>query len=533
MAAMDEVDVQVGNEVQTFSVPSGMSDADVVKQIQKLTRAQVAPAGARAIQGPLGVVPKQTRAGVRSEIERLSGLQQFGAASALPLIGTGIGTGVGALTGPAAPFAIPLLGGLGGLGGELLSQETGISPKSKAAAIASGVAPVVGPAIARGIQQLGKGAGFLVGRSPMARMAQSTISLEKGKEKALQLGIKILESQKGLLSRTAKVLFRAGRMKRASVNSTQLPSTRNALNLLSEEVQDFKSFPEGRQIIRTIKSVNEMLFAQPTVSLQRLQRVRQLIGASTRALESKAGIKLGASKKFFAEMSKDLDRIAEVPPGISVGKRASEQATLIKAANQRAKLEFSVRDLNEIITKHSDVVPGKRGFIEMNPKAILQEIELLTNPQSPNFDNNFASAFIDDLPEIKGLFAEMTEIMATSGAGGPGSLVLRGATAGAGRKTMVGLGAALGLGTGGIVGGTAGAMLGAQAPEMITSLLLTSGGRQGLKFFTTLGRGQLNLQKIAQLSQLASQVNLRSGQELKKKFIEAPERQGGLPLLLP
>lgn len=506
----EEVDVRQGNEIITLRVPKGTSNQEIK---DFLLKEQLPSVKATTEQrGPLGFIPPSFREAMATELERPrgfgelpSGVRRFAAQAALPTLGTLAGGALGALGGPVAPITIPLLAGAGGLGGELLSEELGISPTNRAAQILSAVAPAAGPLLARGTQLIGRGLSFASKRMPAFRQAQAMIELERVTQRGGAIGAEILNKQKGLMGRRASVLFRAARIAKADLNPADLSRTRGALDLLKREAQDFRSLPEGRQIIRSINQVQADLFERGNITTETLGRVRQLIGASVGRLESQAGVRLGASKKLFSALSDDLDDL-----GHGTGP-ASRPATLRMAAGQRAKLEFAVRDFEDIISGAIKAVKGEGNAVAINAKQVLDKLDQLANPKSAGYDKNFVTALKGELPNIRKFFEEVNKIPQPGSPAGPGSIVVRGAGARLGRGIFAGLGAMFGFKTGGLVGGTAGALLGAHLPEMVTAALLTPAGRNAMMKIARLGSGTINDIHWATLSQFLAQTPKLAG----------------------
>src|SRR3989304_2454002 len=106
----EEVDIRAGDEILTIRVPKGTSDEHIKEFVSK----QQSVKGPNL--GPLGLIPPSFREAVSAEVERPSktgelpaGVRRFAAQSALPTIGTLGGATLGALTGPLAPVAVPIL----------------------------------------------------------------------------------------------------------------------------------------------------------------------------------------------------------------------------------------------------------------------------------------------------------------------------------------------------------------------------------------------------------------------------------------
>jgi len=493
--SLDEIELIALPKEKVGPVGNEVSPDEIVSQGQPLVPQQQDTA---VREGPLGIIPSDFRSFVKESIDRPSGsidlprpVRQFALQSSLPIAGATAGGALGLATGPLAPLAVPVLAGAGAAGGEILSQELGISPESRLNLILSGLGPFLAPA-ARLVKGGSGILSSLAQKAPPFKKAAARAALDEFTKQSGSIGTRILSVQKGLMARESKVLFRAARIKKSPLTSTDFRRTQSALKALENEADGFKSIPEGRQILRSIKAVRDdlglavkrdpktgrMLPRKP-VDTETLGRVRQLLGASIGRLESEAGVKLGSAKKTFSAMSDDLDNIA-VAPGLK-----GEAAMLRRAAGQRAKLEFAVKDLEEIVSKSKSTIKGEGTDIVINGKQVLDNINKLIDPKSPKFDKNFATALKDELPEIIDFFGKVNNLSsATGSAGGPGSLVYRGLTAG--------FGATVGGVVGGGPGGVAGAVLGAQAPELITAALLSPTGRKVMLRAAQAGQGSIN-----------------------------------------
>lgn len=518
----ENVIIRSGDEIIKVRVPKGTPDDEIKAFISAPSESTmpVAPTN----QGPLGLVPESFRKGIAEEVSKQSFLQRFAGQSGLP-IGLAAGGGaLGALTGPFAPVAIPVLAGVGGLAGELITEELGFSPTSRLNQVLAGISPGVGSLAGKTLQLGKKGIGFIAKKSPPFRAAESIAELEKFTKETGSIGAKILEKQQGLMGRESRILFRAARMAKAPLTADDLPSTRAALDLLETEAKDFKHFPEGQQILGVIEQIKGDLFPKAKVAMETtgifdkfgapitkttmtsgkevttesLGRIRQLIGASIDRLQAQSGVRLGAAKKFFSGLADDMENLARS------GGPAGPAAQLRIAAGKRAKLEFAVKDMEAIITKATKPMKGEGDTVVLNAKTVLDRLEQLTNPKSDLFDKNFASALKNELPEIKKFFQEINKLSPTTSPGGPASIVYRGATAKLGRN--IALGAGLGFVVGDVTGGTIGAMIGATLPEMITALLLTPNGRKIMLKAAQAGSTPVNHLRNAVIGEIMGQA---------------------------
>ncbi len=95
--------------------------------------------------------------------------------AALPTLGQTLGTLAGMATGPLAPVATPVLESFGGMGGEYLNQQLGITPPSMGAIATQGILPGVArgaAAVGRLVPSSTKGATFLNEIAPVEARTQ-------------------------------------------------------------------------------------------------------------------------------------------------------------------------------------------------------------------------------------------------------------------------------------------------------------------------------------------------------------------------
>ena len=122
-------------------------------------------------------------------------------------------------------------------------------------------------------------------------------------------------------------------------------------------------------------------------------------------------------------------------------------------------------------------------------------------------DKNFVSALGDEIPAIKITLRDLSKVAAAGGPAGPGSIVVRGIGARAGRSMV---GAVVGAVTGGIAAGPIGAgvggLFGASFPEMLTAMFMSRIGAAFLTRTARLGRGELPAARWAVLTQLITRA---------------------------
>lgn len=447
----------------------------------------------------LGLVSPETRKEVRETVESFPTIAQFGAEVAPAMLGTIAGAGAGALTGPFAPVAVPLLAAAGGLLFEFLAQETGVAPPSGLALGLSAAAPLGGP-IFGGMLKLGRLAiGPGAAKLPPIAMARARIMARKAVGAFDSLGGRILAKQKGLLGRTSEELFKKARGTVPKIEVDDLQGTISALGKLRQELSQVAAIPEAAQALALVNQSIGILVQKGGVSFNTFIEMEQMIGRIIRRTEKVGGLKLGTSKQVFKGMADDIDVLAnKFSPGRGARKGIRAGARVTQVAAQRAKLEFSIRSMERATAKFITNVPEKDDLI-LDVGKLRKWVLDVTSPKSEAFDKNFSSALRKELPGIKTALKSMETISkATGSSAGPGSIIIRGVGARQGRALVGGL---VGFGTAGPIGGAIGGLAGASVPEMITALFMTKGGAAILNQMVKLGKGDIPVERWAILTQ--------------------------------
>lgn len=436
-------------------------------------------------EGPLGLMPIESRKEVRRGVEEMPSLLQFVTEMTPSALGTGIGATLGT---PLGPLGIVLGGMIGGGLGELVAQETGIAPRSDLnAALAMG-GPLAGPVVGTALRLGRRGVGFAITRGlPATKVARARNLMGRAVSEFESIGTTILSKQKGIASRTASEIFETAKRAKVRIFPGLLKPTRDIIAKMIKELGPVASIPEVRQSMRALEQISKVMLGNPKgVLLDELIRARSFIGSIIGNLRNKGGIKLGTAKQIFATLSDDLDKIARSPF------RKGRQARLAKEGIKRAKLEFAVKDLENAVAKFTVKDPAIPDGIRIDFKGMQKWLDDITNPKRiEKYDKNFTTALADDLPDIKKRIGALAELAASASPGGPGSIVLRGQSAKIGRALV---GGALGfLGSGGsAVGAAVGGIAFAQAPEMIVAMLTTRPGAAFLEAAAKAGKGQIS-----------------------------------------
>ena len=488
------------NEVKAILDALGQDQPEAVEPA-------TAPEPAEPARGPIGIVPKEARGKMREFVENMPGLLEFVTEASPSIAGALTGAALGT---PAGPPGMLLGAMAGGFGGEVLGQELGVSPRSDVNLVLSGMGPVIGRGIGATTRLGGRLIGGSITRLPPARAARALVASERGLAEIESTGTKLLAQQKGLMSRSANDLYAAVRNSGVKLSGNRMTATRDAITGLIDEMKPVAPFPEVRQSIQVLRNVQQSL--QGEVSFDTIVRTRQLLGAAVRKAESAGGIKLGTAKKAFAALSDDLDKIAQakLPISDATGKfiermPAARTARLAKAATERAKLEFAVQDMEAMVAKYSRPVAGNPDAVALNPKAMLKEFADWTNPKSAKFDKNFSAALGDQATVIKTRLSGLAKIAEESKVGGPGTLIIAGASARLGRSFLgMVTGGAAGMAAGGPLVGVGGALLGSELPGRLTSILSSKAGYAFIEKAARLGRGEVSRKAWMIAGQIAS-----------------------------
>jgi len=443
-------------------------------------------------KGPLGIVSPDVRESVRGAVEEQPGLLQL-LTELSPSIGGAIaGAGVGAVGGPIGVVAGAAIGGLAG---EAAGQEVGLAPASTTNLVLAGTGPI-GGTVAGGIfKGLRRGVGSLASLH-FAKAARARVAAKSAGLEVQSLGARILDKTTGLMSSPSGDLFAAARRAGIIVDGTAVEGTRKAIGELLAELAPVKSFSEVKEAIGVLNQLNATI-GVGDISFDTLIRARQLLGAAVKRAESSAGIRFGTAKKAFKAIATDMDNLVTHAP-----RRTRRTARIAKAATGRAKLEFSVRELEAGVAQFLKPVASGEG-VQINMAGFSKWLLDITNKRSKKFDKNFTSALADDLPGIKKRVGELAKILEAGSPGGPGSLVVRAAGAKAARNFFLGGAAGFAV-TGNPLIGAAAGIAGASIPEILTAALANNTGAAILNALAQLGRGNIDTKMWALLGEFVA-----------------------------
>lgn len=155
-----------------------------------------------------GLVPENIRRDVRSAMEAAPGPVGFAAEMSPAISGTALGGLAGSVFGPAGIFIGAVFGGAIG---ELIGQETGVTPQSDLGLGLAAAGPVVGKGLGVGAQALKRGAvkAALVPSPAKAALARTIVS--DAVDTLSSFGARVFAKQTGLMSQPAGKLYKAVR----------------------------------------------------------------------------------------------------------------------------------------------------------------------------------------------------------------------------------------------------------------------------------------------------------------------------------
>ncbi len=452
-------------------------------------------------EGPLGLIPLRPRMDVRRAVEKQPGLVQLITEMSPSAIGTAGGATAGGILTGGNPLGIIGGGMLGGIVGELFAQETGIAPTSELNLALSGAGPLGGPAVGGTLKGIKRGLGTAVTKGfPAARVARARNVMNRAVSEFESVGATILNKTSGVDVRPASELYQAASRAKVRIKPQLLQNTRAEIDRLIKKLTPISALTDVGQSLKALEQVSKVLLSNPKgVLLEEFIEARGFIGAIIGGLQKKGGSKLNISKRVFAVMNDDLEKISRSPF------RKGRQARLAQTAIKRAKLEFAVQRMQDKVAQFTqrNVRGLKPDDVVINFKSLGKWLDDVTNPlRKAKFDKNFTDALKEHLPELKKRVDALAQMGATGSPGGPGSIVLRGQTAKIGRSLV---GGALGfLGTGGTaVGAALGGLAGAQGPELIVAVLTTKTGATLLEAAAKAGKGTISHRAWLTASEIA------------------------------
>lgn len=297
---------------------------------------------------------------------------QVAKSAVLPTAGAAAGMGLGMLTGPFAPAAVPTLEALGGMGGEKLNQMFGITEPSNAAVLAQGVLPP----LLRG----GRLALKVFPPSTHGAATLNEIAPIAAKEQLGKLGI-----QPGTAS------FKMGQAASAPLNITTGGTRQEIANaygsLAGSTAADVGAYKGTKDFLRALDS--KLSRRNDTLSLEEAQKELRDIPMMISKAENET------AKRGLIRVKEALENAVENDPN---GK------ALIGARKEYLR-ENVHRDLVEMTYKQDKNMSGQGTATQFNAKPILDMIEGKGGPESERFRQRFQKAFdITEQREIKEVY---------------------------------------------------------------------------------------------------------------------------------
>jgi hypothetical protein len=256
--------------------------------------------------------------------------------SALPLTGQVIGTGLGLMTGPAAPFAVPALEASLGMAGEGLNQALGITEESPRQLLLQGAVPF-------GTRLLGAAAGPLRELSPPTTRGAEFLNRIAAPEARLRMAQFAAPESEALFNRAfnSGATFYAG----------------GVLPTVKQELRNLRQGPSGNTLYGRTIGILEDLETALTKSGNMLdprtyQAVLRDLGAAQRGAEGRTinQVEKGAIQSVYAKLAQALDREAIPGPGGGAAPRpgapaiepevmADETSTALTVPRQQGPLD--------------------------------------------------------------------------------------------------------------------------------------------------------------------------------------------------
>lgn len=487
---MKEIELPDGTILEA---PDDITPEGVKKAVQNYQSAQSTGAGVRGttspVRAPIGGGGLEYTP-TREDIQRGRDI----GAVALPIVGGAVG---GAVGGPVGSVA-------GSMAGTGLSQAAGLEEPSVGGIAASGIGAALPPIAGKLLTSKPVTAGL----SKVAGLLPGVAKLKLDKAAQTVLG----DVDKLITTGSSKELW-AGFKKTGGVAIKDTPATKAALADVTEEMNRLaKGLPGAAQLRTMVNGLTQKFASNKPLDLLDLDANIKAMGKVVSKFERESGIQLGASKHFLRSMYDDLEN---APLTMTVGSGQAKAATLLRQAAVRStKRSVAKEELLETISGSVKNIAGEGDLLTVHPETVLNRIRQLVTPQSKSFDQNFANAMKDELPEVINIFSKLNKL--SQGGGHPGSLVIQGQMASAG-------GAITGAVVGGPVGAGVGAYMGAQIPSMIENIVLSPAGRavldRGLSGVISSG----NKAALGNLFQLAYQTARRSATAPIEQEVEGTE----------
>lgn len=407
------------------------------------------------------------------EVREVGGpVLNFAKHAALPTIGNIAGTALGGMTGPAAPFAVPVLEGLGGMAGLKANEMLGISEPT---AVDYGLTGAL-PSVLRG----GAALASVASKFGTPGRAASTLNALAPDEAAAQLG---------KLPRPAPSSAQLyGQLAGSQMTIDATPLKNEAARLLEKEG---KLAGKDPQLVSYLTRLTKK-FGKNGSQINVNEFQDELVWLGRKAGQDQTGI-FKDLYKFASDSMDDAIKAAQDSaldsPAVQTG------ATALFKARQAFKRERVFTELDDAVDSAFKLV-GKGGAErQFNAKEVVKAIE---------GNKFFEQAFSPQEQEtVKNLFYTLNEIPALKPGAGVNAGSLRAFT-----KTLfpMAAGSAAGMQMAGAPGASIGAAAGALIPpavEVANLLKLayrTETGRALLTDLLAKSQGKLTTQVLSRLS---------------------------------
>ena len=291
----------------------------------------------------------------------------------LPTLGAVAGTGLGMLTGPAAPIATPALEAAGGMFGEKANQMLGITAPSTEAILTQGILPL-------GMRGVSAAAKVIPSATRGARMLNEIAPVEAANR---------LSAIKGRVAETSSDLFAKAEAAKARIPT--LTTQAEIKRELTDRLQGGAAanlYKGTREYLETLADVikKRQGALTPTQYQRELRDIRSMIGKATTDVERGA----------LTNIKSTLENALETAPAGS---------DLAKARKLFAR-EKVFDDLGEFSGKAEKVKQGKGSLEQFNAGEVLRKIE-----HDEKFSKRFKSALSpSEQKDVKKIYTLLNEI---------------------------------------------------------------------------------------------------------------------------
>jgi hypothetical protein len=435
----------------------------------------------------LYLIDEKTRQEVRAWVESQPVMAQFIIEAAPATIGTFLG-----ILGGAGWGSLPLAMA-GGLTGEGIGQELGLTPRSDVGLALSVAGPVVGR-LGGGVLKAGRKGAAIAGKTFLpARVALAKKAMVEAAEYMEAGATRIFAQQTGMMKQSVSRLYKIAEDSGVMIPKFNLTATNKSFGPLREELLKMKGLPDVRAAIRLLDDMQKTL-GQHAVSFGELVAARKIVGIAIKKAKRATGVTIGAEKQFFKAIAEDIERLARGGTKLSYSKKTQAIAQVALAASKRAKLGFAVDDLTEGFRQFLKELPGSN-TVELNIKGMRKWLLDATSVGNKKYNKQMSEALEEVMPTIKESLRVFSVYHETNAAG-KSSLIIRGIFAGMGAKLMAPFGTlAMGMG----------AVAGSRIPDGLVVILSSQPAMAMLRKTIALGQRDISKKLWDTLGQIAMQ----------------------------